>query len=206
MTPRVLRPLMLFGALLGAPAAAQAQQTRDLGLPPPFDNPALPPAQNPNLPPPTGQRYLPGTGGPFANPDRPVLPPQRARRALGLDGYRADIRASQPGGKPGGIERLSQIAPYLRACWSPPAGFRPATRLDATLRFSLTKGGDLVGQPRVTYVNALASKAQRAALVDSMTTALKRCAPLPLSQGLGAAIAGRPMSVRFIIDAPSTGV
>lgn len=202
---RVLRPLLLSGALIGAPAMAMAQQTRDLGLPPPFDNPALPPAQNPNLPPQSGQRYLPGTGGPFANPDRPVLPPQR-QRALGMDSYRADIRASQTGAKPDRIDQLMQVGPYLRECWRPPAGFKPATKLDATVRFSLTRTGDLVGQPRVTYVNALASKAQRSALVDSVTAALKSCSPLPLSQRFGAAIAGRPISIRFIIDAPSTGV
>ncbi|MFN3672216.1 MAG: hypothetical protein ACK4VM_09925, partial [Bosea sp. (in: a-proteobacteria)] len=59
--------LVLVCALVGA---AQAQETRGLGLPPPSgsQNPVLPPpsgSQFPALPPPSGERYVPGVGGPF---------------------------------------------------------------------------------------------------------------------------------------------
>lgn len=197
----LLRPLLLLAALIGAPQAAMAQATRDLGLPP-AQTPNLPPAQNPNLPPPTGRRYEPGAAGPFANPDRPALPRRTRAARAGSDSYRSDVFASRPGVRGGDIRELAGIAPHLRGCWSPPRGFKPRSRLDVTVRFSLTRGGGLVGPPRVTYVSARATEAQRRALVGSVSAAIEACAPLPLSGPFGAAIAGRPLSIRFIVDAP----
>ena len=83
MTMPLLRSASLAIALLGASAGVVAQETRDFGLPPPYDNPYLPPAVNPALPPPTGQRYLPGTSGPFTDPDR-VPRPQRFPPPVGF--------------------------------------------------------------------------------------------------------------------------
>ncbi len=194
----VLRILLALGALVGAPQAGLAQETRDLGLPP-AQTPNLPPAQNPNLPPPTGQRYLPGASGPFADPDRPVSL-RSSRPNAGADGYRGDVFASRSGVRVDRIDDLAQISPFLRGCWSPPAGFRQRSRIDMTVRFSLTRNGDFVGAPRLVYANARASKAQRRALLDSVNAAVRACAPLPLSNSFGAAIAGRPLSIRFVVD------
>ena len=184
-----------------------AQQTRDLGLPPPFDIPALPPAVNPALPPPTGQRYLPGTRGPFADPDKaPVTQPSpRALRQLGGESFRGDVRLSLRASKAVRIDRMTDLIPYLHSCWVAPRDAGKAS-LDATIRFSLTRSGALVGEPRVTYVSRLASKAQREAIIASIRSTLTSCAPLPLSDRFGATVAGRPISIRFIIDAPSTGI
>ncbi|WP_342362886.1 hypothetical protein [Terrarubrum flagellatum] len=185
--------------------AAFGQQTRDLGLPPPFDNPALPPAVNPALPPPTGQRYLPGTTGPYADPDRPLLQLRRGQRAFGGDGIRGDIHLSQQAEKPNAIDNPRGLGNFIRSCWLPPADLAK-TKLDATIRFSLTRDGALVGEPRVTYVSRLASNAQREALTASIRRAVAQCAPFPLSNRFGASAAGRPISIRFIFDAPSTAI
>ncbi|MET0606431.1 MAG: hypothetical protein ABWZ80_08240 [Beijerinckiaceae bacterium] len=197
--PRPARVALICLAPIAAAATAAAQPTRDVGLPPPFDTPALPPAVNPALPPPTGQRYLPGTGGPFSDPDY-VPPPQRTPRA-GMDSYRSNIRRSQPGGKPASLAQLRDLAPYLRACWTPPALEASGAPLDATIRFSLRRDGAVDGQARITYVNARATSQQRSAIVASLNNAIAGCTPMPLTPSFGAAIAGRPLSIRFILDA-----
>ena len=201
----------MLGAGL-APACAQLdanRQTRDLGLPPPYDTPLLPPPVNPNLPPPTGQRYLPGAGGPFANPDAAA---PRARRAGGSSGdvVRATISshmkiAQAPAVKE--LTRLDEIVPYLRRCWRTPAVIDlNTTPLDATIRMSLARDGRVIGQPRITYVNRKANPEQRTAMMQSIADALKACAPFPLSQGLGNAVAGRIFSIRFIFEPKSTAI
>jgi hypothetical protein len=191
-------------ALVATSVAAGAQATRDLSLPPPYDTPMLPPAVNPTLPPPSGQRYLPGTGGAYGDPDR-TTPVVRLPRRAPAESLRGEIRLSQLGAKSTRIERASQVGPHLRSCWIAPGSERPSEPLDATIRFSLRHDGALIGEPRVTYVNQKATPAQRDAIVASIRAALARCAPMPLADSLGAAIAGRPISIRFIFNAPATG-
>ncbi len=182
-----------------------AQVTRDLSLPPPYDTPMLPPTVNPTLPPPSGQRYLPGTGGPYGEPERRPSAGRGAPTASGGgSGLRADVRLSEARAKPAQIDRLADLVPYLHSCWLGPAALS-ATRLDATIRFSVTRTGALAGEPRVTYVSRQASAEQREAIIVALRATLARCAPLPLTDRFGAAIAGRPMSIRFILNAPSSG-
>jgi hypothetical protein len=35
---------------------------------------------------------------------------------------------------------------------------------------------------------------------EAITAALDRCAPIPFSKGFGAAIVGRPLSIRYVDD------
>lgn len=201
---RRLAAFVFAGAALAAPAVAAAQQTRDVGLPPPFDTPALPPAVNPALPPQTGQRYLPGTSGPFADPDRPLVPLRRGATGTARppESVRGTVRLSQAAQPAQRINSVQDLWGALRACWVAPA-IQQDGGLDATIRISLARSGQLVGEPRVTYVSRKATTAQRDAIVASMRAALARCAPLPLTDRFGGSIAGRPLFIRFFIDASS---
>jgi hypothetical protein len=192
---------------------AGAQDTIDLGLPPPsgWQNPILPPpsgSQHPVLPPPTGQRYLPGIGGRFGgNDDIPGMnerrippPPRRGSGEIGVIGGLAP--ATQPfEGEV--LEKLTDIAPALRRCWTPPALDGPDTGVMATVRFSLRRDGTLFGQPRVTWETKQTDPTLRQRFTDSVVTAVRACTPMRLSPPLGAAIAGRPLSIRFHGRAPS---
>jgi hypothetical protein len=40
----------------------------------------------------------------------------------------------------------------------------------------------------------------RRTYLDAITASLKRCTPLPFTPGLGGALAGRPIAIRFIDD------
>ncbi|HEV7258856.1 MAG TPA: hypothetical protein VGN82_13840 [Bosea sp. (in: a-proteobacteria)] len=199
---------------LAAVTGASAQDTTDLGLPPPSgsQNPVLPPpsgSQNPVLPPQSGQRYLPGIGGRFGgNADipgmnqRPVLPPQ-PRNGSGEIGVVGGLAPATQPFEGETLDRLTDIAPALRRCWTPPPLDGPDTGVMATVRFSLRRDGSLFGQPRVMWETSKTDPDLRRRFTESVVAAVRACTPMRLSPPLGAAIAGRPLSIRFHGRAPS---
>jgi hypothetical protein len=199
-------------AVLLLPAAAGAQDTRGLGLPPASGSqyPVLPPpsgSQIPALPPPSGQRYVPGVGGRFSGDDilgseqRRVPSPRRSGSGeIGVVGSVAPATQPFPDGE---LNRLADIAPALRRCWQPPALDGPDSGAMATVRFSLRRDGTLFGQPRVTWETKNTEPALRQRFTDSVTASVRDCTPMRLSPQLGASIAGRPLSIRFHGRAPS---
>ncbi|MBY0295229.1 MAG: hypothetical protein K2X71_04185 [Methylobacterium sp.] len=90
-------------------------------------------------------------------------------------------------------DTLVQLYPALAACWSPLPGLG---RAQITARLSLTRDGALQGPPRITYASV--APGQRGALVDTTLKALRACTPARLTPGLGGAVAGRPIALRFV--------
>ncbi|MCU4180287.1 hypothetical protein [Bosea sp. BH3] len=207
--------LAFAGLAFGPPGiAAMAQDTRDLGLPPPSgsQNPVLPPpsgSQNPILPPQSGQRYNPGIGGPFGGQEdvpgleqRRVGPPLRQGSGeIGLIGSVSPETPSQEGGE--AVDKLVDLAPALRRCWSPPALPGDLTGAMVSVRFSLRRDGSLFGQPRVTWETRRGDAEFQKRFSDSAVEAIRSCTPMRLSAGLGASIAGRPFTIRFHGRGPS---
>ncbi len=92
------------------------------------------------------------------------------------------------------ISLLSDIAPRINACWTP-----PNIGDQITIRLSFTRDGVPLGRPRITFIKAASGSADgEAALANSIFAALHDCTPLPFTPGLGAAVAGRVMTIRFI--------
>jgi hypothetical protein len=106
--------------------------------------------------------------------------------------------------EPREVDKLSEIAPALRRCWSPPPLEGPNAGAMATVRFSLRRDGSLFGQPRVSWGTKRSDPELQARFSQSVVDAVRACTPLRLSQRLGASIAGRPFSIRFHGRAPST--
>jgi hypothetical protein len=98
------------------------------------------------------------------------------------------------------LNTLQELFDALGACWQPPPLERARAGTEITVRFSLTREGTLVGEPRITYSTRTLSADMRAAYQRSALEALRRCTPLRLSRGLGGAVAGRPISGRFLDD------
>jgi len=69
-----------------------------------------------------------------------------------------------------------------------------------SVRFSFKRNGDVIAPPFVTYTTAGTKQETRQVYRDAIQAAVKRCTPLPLSKSLGAAIAGQPISIRFVDD------
>jgi hypothetical protein len=107
-----------------------------------------------------------------------------------------DTNASQD--KPE-LNTLQELWDVLGACWTPPRDKgRPGTEI--TVRFSLSRAGLLIGEPRITYSTPALPNEVKSAYQQSVLAALRRCTPLRLSGGLGGAIAGRPIAARYVDD------
>jgi hypothetical protein len=67
-----------------------------------------------------------------------------------------------------------------------------------TIRFAFKHDGDIVAPPRRTFSSRQAPEEVRNIYADAVDAALKRCTPLHFSAGMAGAVAGRPISVRFV--------
>ena len=69
---------------------------------------------------------------------------------------------------------------------------------------SFNREGAILGRPRITYESEHASDNDRLTYRIAVMEALQRCTPLPFTEGLGGAVAGRPLAVRFRTRKTST--
>jgi hypothetical protein len=86
----------------------------------------------------------------------------------------------------------------LRACWVPPPKDEARHGMEYTIRFAFKRDGEIVAPPRVTYASHDAPADVRDIYRDAVNAALKRCTPLHFSDGMGGAVAGRPIAIRFV--------
>jgi hypothetical protein len=86
----------------------------------------------------------------------------------------------------------------LRACWIPPAKDEARAGMQMSVRFAFRRSGEIIATPRVTYVSPGAPPEARETYLHAISAALERCTPLPLTDGLGGAVAGRPIAIRFV--------
>ncbi|WP_425463299.1 hypothetical protein [Methylobacterium terricola] len=100
----------------------------------------------------------------------------------------------------GPADTLAGLAPRLAACWRPPADLEAAA---ITARFALRRDGSLQGTPRITFTRV--PPRWRDALVAETLASLARCTPARLTAGLGGAVAGRPIALRFVYPGPNQG-
>ena len=91
------------------------------------------------------------------------------------------------------INSVREIRAGLRRCWVPPSTRVPP---QLTVRFSLKRNGEILGQPLISYTSPDTSEDERAAL-HAAVVAMAHCTPLPISDSLGAIIAGRPINLRL---------
>ena len=110
---------------------------------------------------------------------------------------RSASEAKKPDGK---LNTIGDLFAALRACWTPPDAASARSGMQMSLRFSLNREGNLIGEPRVTYASREASQDTRDLYRDAFTTSLRGCLPLQLTRGFAGALAGRPIVVRVIDD------
>jgi hypothetical protein len=96
------------------------------------------------------------------------------------------------------LDTLRDMFDALRACWIPPAREEARSGMQMSVRFAFKRSGDIIATPRVTYVSQGAAPETREAYLHAITAALERCTPLHFSEGLGNAVAGRPIAIRFV--------
>ena len=94
------------------------------------------------------------------------------------------------------IDSLKEIFATLHNCWRPTPQSQAGPG-EITVMVSFNREGAILGQPRITYETANAGDDDRIAYRIAVMETLQRCTPLPFTEGLGGAVAGRPFAVTF---------
>jgi hypothetical protein len=98
----------------------------------------------------------------------------------------------------GKLRTIRDVFNALRACWIPPPENEAHADMQMSVRFSFKRNGEIIGAPRVTFKSPGAPTETVGIYRDAITAALDRCTPLPFTDQLGNAVAGRPIAVRFV--------
>jgi hypothetical protein len=106
------------------------------------------------------------------------------------------------GARPARLDRIKDVFDTIRACWQSPGGSEYSGQ-ELSIRLSFKRNGEVLGKPRITYYKpGRGSADRRDAFTQSVREAFEHCAPLPFSDSLGGALAGRPFVFRFIDARP----
>ena len=103
--------------------------------------------------------------------------------------------------EPTRVDSLNQMFERLHHCWRPPPASK-ANPTDITVLFSLERSGNIFGQPKITYESEHASDNDRLLYRIAVMEALQRCTPMPFSEGMAGAVAGRTFRILFVNKQP----
>ena len=94
------------------------------------------------------------------------------------------------------LDTIKDVVVRLHSCWKPPP-LSQANPIDITVIVSFNREGAILGHPRITYESENASDNDRLKYRVAVMETLQRCTPLPFTEGLGGAVAGRPFAIPF---------
>ena len=109
-----------------------------------------------------------------------------------------DTKTPPPAKPDGDLSTIAAVFKALRACWVPPDEDKARAGTEISVRLSFKRSGDAVGPPRWTYTSPRTPDETRQTYRDAVSAALTRCEPLHFTKGLGGAIAGRPIAIRYV--------
>jgi hypothetical protein len=104
--------------------------------------------------------------------------------------------------EPGQVDSIKEAFARLRTCWKPPPPSRANPDVEITAIVTFTRHGNILGHPKITYESENATDNDRLLYRIAVMEALQRCTPMPFTEGMGGAVAGRPFAVRFQIRKP----
>jgi hypothetical protein len=96
------------------------------------------------------------------------------------------------------LDNIGDLFAALRSCWSPPPADSAREGMQISVRFSFKRSGEIIGTPRLTFATAGVPADTRATYLNAINASLNACAPLKFSAGLGGALAGRPIMIRYV--------
>jgi hypothetical protein len=96
------------------------------------------------------------------------------------------------------LDSIADLFAELRSCWSPPAADDAQAGMQMTVRFSFKRNGGIIAAPRLTFATASASADIRDTYLKAINASLDGCIPLKFTGGLGGALAGRPIAIRYV--------
>jgi hypothetical protein len=97
--------------------------------------------------------------------------------------------------QPAQVNTIRDVYERLRTCWKPPPLAHPD--IDVTVIVSFNRAGQILGHPRITYESEQADDNDRLMYRVAVMEALQRCTPMPFTEGMAGAVAGRPFAIQF---------
>jgi hypothetical protein len=101
----------------------------------------------------------------------------------------------------GQVNTIKETIERLYTCWRPPPLSR-ANPMDITVIVSFNRAGQILGKPRITYESAEATDNDRLEYRVAVMETLQRCTPMPFTESMAGAAAGRPFWIRFHTTGP----
>jgi hypothetical protein len=96
------------------------------------------------------------------------------------------------------LATIGDLFAALRSCWLPPPADVARQGMQMTVRFSFKRSGEIIATPRVTYATAGVPADVRDTYLKAINASLDACESLKFTDGLGGAIAGRPIAIRYV--------
>jgi hypothetical protein len=96
------------------------------------------------------------------------------------------------------LDTIGDLFSALRSCWSPPLAETAQPGMQMSVRFSFKRSGEMIGAPRITYATAGVPADVRDTYLKAINSSLDGCLPLKFTGGLGGALAGRPIAIRYV--------
>ena len=96
------------------------------------------------------------------------------------------------------LDNIGDLFAELRSCWSPPPTDAAREGMQMSVRFSFKTSGEMIGPPRLTFATSGVPADTRTTYLKAINASLDSCLPLKLTQGLGGALAGRPIMIRYV--------
>ncbi|MBX9649609.1 MAG: hypothetical protein K2X57_21430 [Xanthobacteraceae bacterium] len=96
------------------------------------------------------------------------------------------------------LDTIGDLFAALRSCWIPPPAEDARQGMQMSVRFSFKRSGEIIAAPRLTYSTAGVSADTRTTYLKAINASLDACTPLKFTSGLGGALAGRPIAIRYV--------
>ena len=116
--------------------------------------------------------------------------------AMALTVSPAPAQAGRGVAPKGPLNTLVDVRDAILGCWKWPPLSEVRQGMELTIRLSFKANGEIFGA-KLTYQTRDVSDDERRLYYGVLLEAMKLCSPLPVSESLGGAIAGRPFTFRF---------
>jgi hypothetical protein len=110
--------------------------------------------------------------------------------------------ASAAQAQTGQVDNIKEAFARFRTCWKPPPASQANPDVEITAIVTFRRDGSILGHPKITYESENATDNDRLLYRVAVMEALQRCTPMPFTEGMGGAVAGRPFAIRFQVRKP----
>lgn len=98
---------------------------------------------------------------------------------------------------PDQVDNIKQVFAKLGTCWRSPPPSQANPSIEITVIVSFRRDGTILGHPKITYESEQATDHDRLMYRIAVMETLQRCTPMPFTEAMAGAVAGRPFAVKF---------